>query len=215
MRSSSSRRTVVESIIDRIITLCEHGGIDPSALFAYLLARIEIVGAEEASNELRALSELRSRRAGFLKQLKVREWVMREIGHDRYTFTDIDQLAGYRNRLMLIEYKQIGSTNTGNADRMTAATATDTATAATTINPYRLLTPGQRITYNYLHRLLLAGSRMISDAVYEGFYLIALDDMDIYRAGRILINGTEVTKEELRDFLSFRSSNRYKSLFSF
>ena len=117
--------------IEEIIKLCEYEHVDPMHLFTNLLTRIKKVGTREACRELEALSNLESRRALFIKQLKIKDWVKREIGHYRYTFTDIDHLASYKNRLMLIEYKYINpKADIGN-----------------------LLTTGQWITYRYLNRL--------------------------------------------------------------
>ena len=194
----------MKEIIEKIVKVCEYEGIDPTLLFTNLFLRIEKVGARETYKELEALSTLDSKRSMFIQQLKIKDWVTKEISHYRYTFIDIDHLASYKNRLMLIEYKYIKENNNNNNSNNNNNNNT---------HPHHFLTKGQRITYRYLDKLLKAGSKLCTDAKYEGFYVIAMDNMDIDNANIILINGIEATREELKELLSFnQNKNRYPTL---
>lgn len=190
----SNNNSSSNEVINKIINLIEYNNkreneeITITDFFTPILARIERIGVISAYKELKIISELATKRSAFFEQLKVRDWIDKNIPHYRYTFTDIDCLASYKNRLMLLEYKFGNEPITENK-----------------------LPAGQRITFKYLDSLLKRSKER--EAIYEGFYIITLDNMDIDNAKKIFINTTEVSIKELKDFLSFKSARRYESLF--
>ncbi|WP_103287656.1 hypothetical protein [Candidatus Nitrosocaldus islandicus] len=164
---------------------CSRYGISFNDLLSLLLKRIEKVGIEEFYKEIKALSELDSKRSYFLEQIKIRDWIERNIPRDKYVFTDIDYLAVtfdsalrdkgvFSDRFMLLEFKY------GN-------------------RPFRLGF-AQMKSFDALDKVLRT-SRLSEH--YLGFYVITLDDMNIDNAEKIYINNKIVNKEELKRFLMF------------
>ena len=52
--------------------------------------------------------------------------------------------------------------------------------------------------------------------IYDGFYVIAIDNMDIDNSQTIYINGIRSTREELKELLSFtykNNKNKYPTIF--
>lgn len=198
--------------MQKIAEECEREGIITTQLLSLLLKRIERVGAKETYRELKALSELMTSRSRFLEQIKIKDWVNTHVPHYRYTFTDIDHLASYKNRLMLIEYKYFNPTTVINSNSNGSSNSSSRDGDRVLRNAMNLLTHGQRITFAYMDTLLREGASIYPHARYEGFYIIALDNMDIDKAETICINNERVTKDELKDFLSFRSRRKYASI---
>ena len=164
---------------------CSRYGISFNDLLSLLLKRIEKVGIEEFYKEAKALSELDSKRSYFLEQIKIRDWIERNIPRDKYVFTDIDYLAVtfdaelrdkgvFSDRFMLLEFKH-------------------------GYEPCRLKY-SQLKSFDALDKVLRA-SRLSEH--YLGFYVITLDDMNIDNAEKIFINDRRIDKEELKKFLMF------------